>query len=82
MIRPTLTTKEVLKKLGICRQTLLRWRDPVHGLGFPEPVQLGGPSSPNRYDEAEVEAWYEERARRNKLHRLPSKEGKPLDAVV
>jgi predicted DNA-binding transcriptional regulator AlpA len=80
MAQTLLTTREVERKLNVCRQTLLRWRDPVNGLDFPEPVQIDGdrrPNAPNLYDEAEIDDWYERKLKRHKLTpRPPSNEGK------
>jgi hypothetical protein len=72
------TTAELCEELNIHRMTLIRWR---RELGFPEPVQWGGPTSPNRYDDEEVQAWLEIRSRRHKLtQRPPSQEGTHPDA--
>jgi hypothetical protein len=72
-----LTTAEVLRRVNRKhRMTLIRWR---RKLGFPEPVQVGGPTSPNEYDRVEVEAWLTANSRRHTLRPLPEG-GKHPDA--
>ena len=43
---------ELMKKLGVCRATLHRWRN--KGLPYHQP---GGKNGAIRFDESEVKAW-------------------------
>ena len=56
----TLTTHQLAAQLGICPQTVRRWR--MSGRG-PRYARLGGPRSMAIYRETDIDAWLESRLR-------------------